>query len=150
MTNIYGQNDHKRRGIMVRKLSKYVALAAVLSLLAGCGAMEGVSKTGGIPGYDIYTARSSDANGLNLGTTLVQDQKNGKIVYANTIGQQGINKTMVEQVIPAVSNASIGTFTGVFFPKPGSTNVSAGNVGNVSQGQGQFSQQQQGQVGIVK
>jgi hypothetical protein len=119
-------------------------------LLAGCAAMEGVSKTGGIPGYDIWTARSADSNGLNLGTTLVQDQKDGKIVYANTVGQQGINKTMVEQIIPAASNASIGTFTGVFFPKPGATNINAANVGNQSQGQGQFSAQQQGQVGIVK
>jgi hypothetical protein len=128
---------------------KYLAIVAVLAMLSGCAAMEGVSKTGGIPGYDIWTARSADSNGLNLGTTLVQDQKDGKIVYANTVGQQGINKTMVEQIIPAVSNASIGTFTGVFFPKSGSTNINAGNVGNQSQGQGQSAAQQQGQVGVV-
>ena len=128
------------------KWLKVFLIVAILATMAGCAAMEGVSKTGGIPGYDIYTARSADSNGLNLATTLVQDQKDGKIAYANTIGQQGINKTMVEQIIPAVSNASIGTFTGVFFPKPGSTNITTGAV---NQGQGQITGQQQGQVGIV-
>ena len=131
---------------MARKIMIPIMIMAVMALMAGCAAMEGVSKTGAIPGYDIFTARSADSNGINTATTLVQDQKDGKIAYANTVGQQGINKTMVEQVIPAVSNASIGTFTGVFFPKPGATNINAANVGNVSQGQGQNTNQVQGQV----
>ena len=62
---------------MARKIMIPTMIMAVMALMAGCAAMEGVSKTGDIPGYDIWTARSADANGLNLGTTLVQSMQYG-------------------------------------------------------------------------
>jgi len=61
-----------------------------------------------------------------------------------TAGQPGIGKAIVEQILPALSNAAIGTFTGAFFPKPGSTNITTGNV-TQGQGQGQTTTQMQGQ-----
>jgi hypothetical protein len=127
-----------------------IFLITLMLFASGCAAQYGIEKTGTLPGYDVYTARSQDKMGINTASTFLLDQKDGKLAYGNTAAQPGIGKDMVEQIIPAVSNASIGTFTGVFFPKPGSTNVNAGNVGNMTQGQGQATQQGQGQVGIVK
>ena len=108
-----------------------------------------------MPGLDgnfrVFTDRSEDALGINTASVFVLKDNDKKgtsdLVYGNTSGQPGIQKAMIEQIIPAISNASIGTFTGVFFPKPGGTNINAGNVGNVSQGQGQgqFQGQKQGQ-----
>jgi hypothetical protein len=136
---------------------KIMILAMIMALVGGCAAQTGLMKSGTMEGLDgnfrIYTDRTQDKMGINtVSTFVIKDTDKGSksdLVYGNTNGQPGIGKAMVEQIIPALSNASIGTFTGVFFPKPGATNINAANVGNVSQGQGQFSAQQQGQVGIV-
>ena len=139
---------------MARKLSIFVVIVAVSALISGCAAQVGLLKSGTMEGLDgnfrIYTDRTQDKMGINtVSTFVIKDTDKGSksdLVYGNTNGQPGIGKAMVEQIIPALSNASIGTFTGVFFPKPGATNSTTGAV---NQGQGQVTGQQQGQVGIV-
>jgi hypothetical protein len=141
---------------MASKNSIYVVIVAVLALMSGCAAQTGLLKSGTMEGLDgnfrIYTDRTQDKMGINtVSTFVIKDTDKGSksdLVYGNTNGQPGIGKAMVEQIIPAISNASIGTFTGVFFPKPGATNINTG-TGAVTQSQGQITGQQQGQVGIV-
>lgn len=137
---------------MVRKISKYVVLMAALALVGGCAARIGLEQTGRMGGLDgdfrVYTDRTQDKMGINtVSTFVVKDADKAQtttLVYGNTAGQPGIGKAIVEQILPAVSNAAIGTFTGAFFPKPGSTNINTGSV-TQGQGQGQTTTQLQGQ-----
>jgi hypothetical protein len=134
------------------KTPKFAILALILIMLAGCAAMVGLEQTGTMGGLDgsfrIFTDRTADKMGINtVSTFVVKDEDRSQkstLVYGNTAGQPGIGKAIVEQILPAISNAAIGTFTGAFFPKPGSTNVTTGNV-TQGQGQGQTTTQLQGQ-----
>jgi hypothetical protein len=132
--------------------AKILIVAVIVALVGGCAARVGLEKTGTMDGLDgafrVYTDRTQDKMGINTVSTFVlkDNDKAGKtdLVYGNTAGQPGIGKALVEEILPAISNATLGTTAGVFVGR-GNTNISAGNVGNQSQGQGQFSQQQQGQ-----
>jgi len=133
----------------MKRVSKFIVIMATLALLGGCAALSGVEHTGAFSGYDCYTVRSADKMGINTASTFLVDQKDGKLAYGNTAGQPGVGKAVVEQILPSISNAAIGTFTGAFSPKSGSTNINTGSV-TQGQGQGQFSNQQQGQTSTVR
>ena len=132
---------------------RFIAIMAILTLLGGCAARIGLEQTGVMGGLDgpfrVFTDRTQDKMGINtVSTFVVKDEDKAQkstLVYGNTAGQPGIGKAIVEQILPALSNAAIGTTAGVLMPRA-QTNV--GNVGNQNQGQGQgqFSAQQQGQV----
>ena len=119
-------------------------LLSLMFLLSGCVATTGIYQPGkgqveGIPGKDCFTIRDADANGINLATAVIVDQKTGKVEYAQTVGQQGINKTVVEEILPTAGSVGTGLFTGVFFGKQGSSNT----TNNLMQGQGQSNTQGQ-------
>lgn len=79
------------------------------------------SGKGFIDAYHVYTAYGQDKNGINTATTLVVDvtpslpgqPAKSRLVYGQSAAQTGIDKALVEQIIPAMATVAEGTVPGI-------------------------------------